>query len=63
MVAQTAKEMGLEHVVITSVTRDDLPDKGASGFVSTMRAIRDLTRHVPSKSSPRISPGVRNCSR
>jgi lipoyl synthase len=42
MIAQTVKMMGLEHVVITSVTRDDLPDKGASGFVSTIRAIRDL---------------------
>jgi lipoic acid synthetase len=34
--------MGLEHVVITSVTRDDLPDKGAQGFTLTIRAIRDL---------------------
>ena len=42
LVAQTAEEMGLEHVVITSVTRDDLPDKGAQGFTSTIRAIRDL---------------------
>jgi lipoic acid synthetase len=42
LVAQTAEEMGLEHVVITSVTRDDLPDKGAEVFTSTIRAIRDL---------------------
>jgi lipoic acid synthetase len=42
LVAQTAEEMGLEHVVITSVTRDDLPDNGAYGFTSTIRAIRDL---------------------
>ena len=42
LVAQTAEEMGLGHVVITSVTRDDLPDKGAYGFTSTIRAIRDL---------------------
>jgi lipoic acid synthetase len=42
LVAQTVQEMGLEHVVITSVTRDDLPDKGAYGFTSTIRAIRDL---------------------
>jgi lipoic acid synthetase len=34
--------MGLEHVVITSVTRDDLSDKGAQGFTSTIRAIRYL---------------------
>jgi lipoyl synthase len=42
LVAQSAEEMGLEHIVITSVTRDDLPDKGAYGFTSTIRAIRDL---------------------
>jgi lipoyl synthase len=33
--------MGLDHVVITSVTRDDLPDKGANGFISTIHAIRE----------------------
>jgi lipoyl synthase len=42
LVAQTAEEMGLDHVVITSVTRDDLPDKGACGFTSTIRALRDF---------------------
>lgn len=43
-VAQAAKEMGLRYVVITSVTRDDLPDGGASQFAATIRAIR---RHLP----------------
>lgn len=33
-------EMGLEHVVITSVDRDDLEDGGAMHFVETIRAIR-----------------------
>jgi lipoyl synthase len=42
LVARAAEELGLEHVVITSVTRDDLPDKGAQGFTSTIRTIRDL---------------------
>jgi lipoic acid synthetase len=34
--ALAAKEMGLKHVVITSVTRDDLPDGGASHFARTI---------------------------
>ena len=32
--------MGLRHVVVTSVTRDDLPDGGASQFAETVRRIR-----------------------
>jgi lipoic acid synthetase len=32
--------MGLRHAVITSVDRDDLPDKGASAFVGVIRQIR-----------------------
>src|SRR3990172_11512789 len=41
-VARAAYEMGLKYVVITSVTRDDLPDGGASHFAETVRAVRDL---------------------
>ena len=33
-------EMDLEYVVVTSVTRDDLPDGGAGTFAATIRAIR-----------------------
>ena len=40
--AQAVKEMGLRYVVITSVTRDDLPDGGASHFARTIQAIRML---------------------
>ena len=40
MVAQTAKQLGLRHVVVTSVTRDDLPDGGAGQFDATIRAIK-----------------------
>ena len=40
-IALTVKEMGLKHVVITSVTRDDLPDGGASHFALTIQAVRD----------------------
>jgi len=39
-VAQAAKEMGLKYVIITSVTRDDLPDGGAGHFANTVKAVR-----------------------
>ena len=38
--AEAAAAMGLRHVVVTSVTRDDLPDGGAAHFAETIRAIR-----------------------
>lgn len=39
-VAEAAKQLTLEHVVVTSVTRDDLPDGGAEHFVRTVEALR-----------------------
>lgn len=39
-VAIATKEMGLRHVVITSVTRDDVPDGGAEIYAMTIAAIR-----------------------
>jgi lipoic acid synthetase len=39
-VARHVARMGLRHAVITSVDRDDLPDKGASAFVGVVRQIR-----------------------
>ena len=39
-VASAVKELSLRHVVITSVTRDDLPDGGASHFAKVIRAIK-----------------------
>ncbi|HEX8948834.1 MAG TPA: lipoyl synthase [Dissulfurispiraceae bacterium] len=39
-VAEAAHELGLKYVVITSVTRDDLPDGGASQFAATIKAVR-----------------------
>ncbi len=39
-IAEFVKELGLEHVVITSVTRDDLADGGASQFAKTIQAVR-----------------------
>ena len=40
-VAEAVELLGLEYVVLTSVARDDLPDGGASWFVTTMMAIRE----------------------
>jgi lipoic acid synthetase len=39
-VAQAAAELGLKHVVVTSVTRDDLVDGGARHFAATVQALR-----------------------
>jgi lipoic acid synthetase len=38
-ISEAVKRLGLEYVVITSVTRDDLPDGGAKHFSDTLRAI------------------------
>jgi lipoic acid synthetase len=45
-VAHAVKQMSLQYVVITSVTRDDLPDGGASLFAKTIRAIRSLDHKI-----------------
>jgi lipoic acid synthetase len=42
-VAEAARRLGLKHVVITSVTRDDLPDGGAEHFRRTVAAVRAAT--------------------
>jgi lipoic acid synthetase len=39
-VAEAARRMGLAHVVVTSVDRDDLPDQGSGHFARTIAAIR-----------------------
>ncbi|MBI4699186.1 MAG: lipoyl synthase [Nitrospirae bacterium] len=43
-VADAALSLGLKFVVITSVTRDDLPDGGAGHFAGTIHAVRDKLR-------------------
>jgi lipoic acid synthetase len=43
-VAEAVERMGLKYAVVTSVTRDDLPDGGAAHFAATIREIR---RRVP----------------
>ena len=45
-VAEAAHRLGLKHVVITSVTRDDLPDGGADHFRRCILAVRERTGAV-----------------
>lgn len=40
-VAKVAEDLGLQHVVVTSVARDDLPDEGATQFANTIRALHE----------------------
>lgn len=44
--AKTCKEMGLKHVVLTCVTRDDLPDGGSSHFVECVSQLRQTIPEV-----------------
>lgn len=45
-VAQAVQELNLKHVVVTSVTRDDLADGGAGHFAEVIRNIRELDKNV-----------------
>lgn len=45
-VAQAVKALGLKHAVITSVTRDDLPDGGAGHFAKVIESIRSIAAGV-----------------
>nr|WP_295662945.1 lipoyl synthase [Polymorphobacter sp.] len=56
-VAEAAGELGLEHIVITSVDRDDLPDGGAGQFV---RVIEQLRRRAPNTTIEILTPDFRN---
>jgi len=55
--ARTIAAMGLRHVVVTSVDRDDLPDRGAGHFAACIRAIRD---HSPGTVVEVLVPDFRN---
>ncbi|KAF0144269.1 MAG: lipoic acid synthetase [Nitrospirae bacterium] len=55
-VAMAAKEMGLKYVVITSVTRDDIKDGGASHFARTVSAVRE---HLPAAKIEVLTPDFR----
>lgn len=52
-VAQAVSKLGLRHVVVTSVTRDDLEDGGAGHFVNTIHEIR---KHNPDTSIEVLIP-------
>ena len=45
-VAEAVRRMGLKHVVITAVARDDLKDGGANHFARTIQAVRDMDPSV-----------------
>ena len=45
-IAEAVKELELKHVVITSVTRDDLPDGGAAHFADVIRTIKQAYSEV-----------------
>jgi lipoyl synthase len=52
-VAIAVEKLGLNHVVVTSVDRDDLPDGGAAHFVETIESIR---RHAPGTTIEILTP-------
>lgn len=52
-VVKAAKKMGLRYVVITSVTRDDLPDGGAGHFAKTVYTVR---RYLPDAKVEVLTP-------
>ncbi|MBR0551603.1 lipoyl synthase [Stakelama marina] len=56
-VADVAVQMGLKHIVITSVDRDDLPDGGARQFVKVIEALR---RDAPDTTIEILTPDFRN---
>ena len=55
-VAEAAKSMRLRHVVVTSVTRDDLPDGGAAHFAET---IAELRQALPESAVEVLTPDFR----
>ena len=51
--AQAAAKMRLSHVVVTSVDRDDVPDRGAGHYAATIRALR---RKLPAATVEVLTP-------
>jgi lipoic acid synthetase len=45
-IADSIRKMGVKHAVITSVDRDDLPDRGAAFWAETIRSIREINPTV-----------------
>ncbi|MEE8258396.1 MAG: lipoyl synthase [Sphingomonadales bacterium] len=56
-VAEACGELGLEHIVVTSVDRDDLADGGADQFV---KVIRELRKAAPGTTIEILTPDFRN---
>lgn len=60
--AEAVKSLGLSYAVITSVDRDDLPDRGATHFAASIRAIRVLSPStkvevlIPDYVGPELTP-------
>jgi lipoic acid synthetase len=52
-VAEATAKLGLAHIVVTSVDRDDLDDGGAAHFAATIRAIRE---HCPQTTIEVLTP-------
>lgn len=46
LIAKAIKDLELDYVVITSVTRDDLPDGGANHFAETVKAVKSANQNV-----------------
>jgi len=58
-VADAVKKLGLKHVVITSVDRDDVADGGAEHFAMTIRAVR---RQAPETTIEILTPDFLKCA-
>ena len=58
-VAQAVEKLGLKHVVITSVDRDDLEDGGAEHFAQTIRAVRHRS---PATTIEILTPDFLKCA-
>ncbi len=56
-VAEAAGALGLKHIVVTSVDRDDLADGGAKQFVAVIEALR---RYAPATTIEILTPDFRN---
>ena len=56
-VARQVARMGLRHAVITSVDRDDMPDKGARAFVGVIRQIRRQAPELQDRGADAGLPG------
>ncbi len=59
-IAELAKQLNLKYLVITSVTRDDLPDGGASQFADCLNAVRQKVSNIKFEL---LVPDFKNCQK